>query len=123
MMINDFPLNIGLSRTYSTCTITTGKKLDFKKQLWCPFGAYVQSHDDRKVTNQMVDRSQGAICLGSTVNLQGSYEFLSLRTGRNITHSQFTEMLITPRVTRLVIAIVMYEKQQTGLVFEDRNGV
>ena len=101
----------------------TGKKLDFKKQFWCPFVAYTQAHNDRNVTYQMVDRSQGAIYLGSTVNLQGSYEFLSLRTGRNITHSQFTEMLITPRVTRLVIAIVMYEKQQTGLVFEDRNGV
>ena len=90
MMINAFPPKIGLSRTYSPCTIMMGKQLDFKKQCRCPFGAYVQSHNNRNMTNLMVDWTQGATCLGPTVNLQGSYAFLSLFTGRKITRSQFT---------------------------------
>ena len=67
----------------------TGKQLDFKKQGRCPFGAYVQSHNDRNVTNKMIDPTQGAICLGPTGNLQGYYAFLYLRTGRKITCNQF----------------------------------
>ena len=68
-MINAFPKKISISRTYSPRTIITGKQLDLNKQCWCPFGAYIQAHDDRNVTSQMLDWTQGAICLGPTVNL------------------------------------------------------
>ena len=71
----------------------------------------------------MIDQTQGAICLGPKRNLQGYYAFLSLCTGRNTTHSQFTELTTPPRVTRRVIGTAMHEKEQAGLVFEDLNGV
>ena len=90
MMINTFPPKSSLSRTYIPRTIMTGKQLDFKKQCRCPFGAYIHDHGDSNMTNLMVDQTQGAICLGPTGNLQGSYAFLLLHTGRNITQSQFT---------------------------------
>ena len=89
MVINAFPPNSVLSRTYSPCNIITGKELDFKNQCRCPFGAYIKYHDDRNVTNLMIDRNQGAICLGPTGNLQGYYAFLYLLTGRKITCNQF----------------------------------
>ena len=100
-----------------------GKQLDFKMQFRRPFGAYVQAHNDRNVTNKTIDWNQGNICLGPTGNLQGSYDFLSLHTGRKITRIQFTELPPTPHVTQPVIAMSMNEKQQKGLVFKDRNGV
>ena len=55
----------------------------------------------------MIDQTQGAICLGPKRNLQGYYAFLSLCTGRNTTHSQFTELTTPPRVTRRVIGTVV----------------
>ena len=69
MIINAFPPKSVLSCTYSPCTIMTGKQLDFKKHSRCPCGAYVQVHNDRNVTDQMVGRNQGAIFLGPTKNL------------------------------------------------------
>ena len=68
-MINAFPKKSSISRTYSPRTIITGKQLDLNKQCRCPFGAYIQAHDDRNVTSQMLDWTQCAICLGPTVNL------------------------------------------------------
>ena len=56
-------------------------------------------------------------------NLQGSYAFLSLRTGRKITQSQFKELPTPPHVTRWVIAMAIPDKQQKGLVFKDLNWV
>ena len=79
-MINAFPPKRSVSNTYSPRTIMTGNALDFKKHCRCPFGAYVQVHDDRYITNTMVERTQGAIFLGPTVNIQGSYACMSLRT-------------------------------------------
>ena len=71
----------------------------------------------------MIARNQGSICLGPTGNLQGSYAFLLIRTERNITLSQFTEIPTPPRVTKRVIDMDMHYKQQKGLVFRNQNGV
>ena len=40
-----------------------------------------------------------------------------------MTQSQFIELPTPPRVTLHVISMVMHEKQQKSLVFEDLNGV
>ena len=66
MMINASPPKSCLSRTYIPRTTMKGKQLNFKNQCRCPFGAYVQAHDNRNVTNLMVDWTQGDICLGPT---------------------------------------------------------
>ena len=108
MMINTLSSKRGLPRTYSPCTIMMGKQLDFKKQCRCPFGAYIQSHNNRNMTNLMVDCTQGAKCLGRTGNLHGYYAFLSPHTGRKITRSQFTELPTPTHVTRQVISMTMH---------------
>ena len=83
----------------------------------------MQSHDDGNITNQIIDWTQGKIFLGPTWNLQGTYAFISLRTGSKITCSQFTDLPTSPRVTCILISMAMYNKQQKGLVFEYKNGV
>ena len=75
MFPNSFPPNSGLSKTYSPCTIMTGKALDWKKICKLHSGAYAQVHEDRNVTNKLEERTQGAICPGPTGNLQGTYNF------------------------------------------------
>ena len=84
MFLNAFPPKSGLSKTYSPCTIMTGKALDWKKSCKLHFGAYAQVHEDRNVTNTLEERNQGAICLGTTGNLQGTYNFFSLQYGNNL---------------------------------------
>jgi hypothetical protein len=123
LMLNSFPPGSGLSRTYSPRTIMTGKQLDFAKHCKIPFGAYAQTHEDRDVTNTIdKDRTEGGICLGPTGNSEGSYTFLSLRTGRQITRGHFYEVPTPGVVIRRVLAMAIAEKQHDGLLFEDRNG-
>ena len=89
-MINAFPTNSGISRNYRPHIIMTGNQIESKNHNQRPFGAYVQVHNDRNVTNKIIDMNQGTIYLVPTGNLQGMYKFLSLCTGRKITRIQFT---------------------------------
>ena len=102
LWLNAFPPDSGVSRQYSPRTILTGTVLDFEKHCRLPFGAYVEVHEDNTPTNTMEARTQGAICLGPTGNLQGSYKFLCLATGRRITRKQFVEMPMPQSVIDLV---------------------
>ena len=82
MFFNAFPPKSVLSKTYSPHTIMTGKKLYWKNIFKLHFGACAQVHEDRNVTNTLEERTQGSICLGPTGNLQGTYNFFSLRSGK-----------------------------------------
>ena len=73
MFLNAFPPKSGIPKTYSSCTIMTGKSLDLKKSFKLHSGANAQVHEDRNVTNTLEERTQGAIFLGPTGNLQGTY--------------------------------------------------
>jgi hypothetical protein len=89
LWINAFPPSSGVSKTFSPHTIMTGTMLDFNKHCQIPFGAYAELHEDNDVTNTTTERTQPAICLGPKANFQGSYKFLSLKTGKCITRKQF----------------------------------
>ena len=73
--LNAFPPKFAISNTYSPRIIMTGKVLDWKKICKLHFGSYAQVNEDRNVTNTLEERKQGAICLGPTGNLQGTYNF------------------------------------------------
>ena len=90
MFLRAFPPKNGLSKTYSLRIIMTGKALDWKKSCKLHFGAYTQVQENRNMTNTIEERTQGAIRLGSTVNLQGTYNLFSIQYGEKITHGQFT---------------------------------
>ena len=105
------PKNV-TSCTCSPGTIITGKQSNFNKQFRCPYGAYVEDHNNRNFNNQIIDKTQGSICLGPKGNLQGTYALLFLCTRRNMTLSQFTELPTPPRITQQFISMAMYEKQK-----------
>jgi hypothetical protein len=75
------PPSSGISKTYSPRTIMTGTTLDYNKHCKLPFGAYVETHEMNTPTNTMKEITRAEICLDPTVNFQGSYKFLCLRTG------------------------------------------
>ena len=107
MLLNAFPPKSGLSKTYSPRTIMTGKALDWEKICKLHFWAYTQVHKDRNVTNTLEERTQGAVCLGTTDNLQGPYNFFSLRYEKIIC-GIFTEvptpMIVMKRVAAMALA-------------------
>ena len=92
MLLTAFLPKSGLSKIYSQYTIMTGKTLDWKKSCKIHFRAYSRVHDNRNVTNTLEERTQGEICLGPTGNLQGTYNFFLIRSGKKITRGQFTEV-------------------------------
>jgi hypothetical protein len=122
LWINAFPPKIGVSKTVSPRTIMTGTALDFNKHCQTPFGAYAEVHEDRNITNTMSERTQPAICLGPTANFQGSYKFLSLRTGKSKTRKQFKELPMPDSIIKPVDAMSEREQQDKTITFSDRPG-
>ena len=121
MFLNAYPPKSGLSKTYSPCTIMTGKALDWKKSCKLHFGDYAQVHENRNVTNALEEGTQGAICLGPTGNLHGTYNFFSLQSEKK-TRGQFTEVPTPTIVMKRVATMALSKKQNEGLIFENHTG-
>ena len=59
--------------------------MDSKLHCKVPFGGYAQVYVKQVNTNDvMTSRTVGGISLGPTGNMQGTYKFVSLETGRLI---------------------------------------
>jgi hypothetical protein len=82
--------------------IVSRHKLDVKMHCKVPFGAYCEVHVDPDITNIMEPRTKWGICFGPTGNMQGSYKFLSLSTGKKVTRRKFTEMPMSDSVIKMV---------------------
>ena len=67
-----------------------GRKIDFTTDLRLGFGDYVQAKVQNSISNSMDPRTEGAIALTSLGNVQGSWKFYCLSTGRMRTHDQWT---------------------------------
>ena len=85
MWMNSFPVKSGISKKWSPREIVSRHRLDVKLHCKVPFGAYCEVHVDPDITNTIEPRTGWAICLGPTGNMQGSYKFLSLTTGKKVT--------------------------------------
>ncbi len=56
-------------------------------------------------------------------NLQGSYTFLSLSTGKKVTRRKFMEMPITDSVIKKVEKMAVKDGAVDGILFKNRKGV
>ncbi len=92
LWLNAFPTKSGVSETLSPHKIVMRHKLDFAKHCRALFGSYCKTHDEPVPTNTMVTRSTPAIVLGPTGNLQGTYKFFSLETGKKIKCRKFMDV-------------------------------
>lgn len=111
----------GISNDYSPREIVVRQGLDYKNHCRVPFGVYCEVFEDRDHTNTMASRTRGAVSLGPTGNLQGTYKFLSLTTGQVIKRRQFKELPMP------ILVIRQLENWESGrtigkLAFEDRAG-
>jgi hypothetical protein len=75
-----------------------------------PFGAYAQVHGEPKHGNDaIVSRTVGGKSLGPKGNIQGTYKFMSLLTGRLIKAWSFTPLLMPDEVINMVKKIELSE--------------
>ena len=102
LWLNVFPANKGVSETLSPRKNVYRHKLDFVKHCKSPFGMYCEVHDGPAPKNTMVTRSTPAIVLAPPRNLQGSYKFLSLATGKKVKQRAFTLYTMPDLVIRKV---------------------
>lgn len=102
--INLFPKAGGLSSNSSPKELFTGRKLDYSIECKLAFGDYVQVHEENSPSNTMKERTIGAIALGSSGNLQGSYDFLSLSTWKVIKRRSFTQLPVPSIVIEVINA-------------------
>ena len=122
MWMNSFPVKSGISEKWSPREIVSRHKLDAKMHCKVPFGAYCEVHVDPDITNTMEPRTEWGICLGPTGNMQGSYKFLSLSTGKKVTRRKFTEMPMTDSVIKMIDSLGKKERCKNGLSFKNRKG-
>ena len=76
--INTFLVKSGKSQLSSRRKIVWRHWLDAAQHCKMPFGAYSEMHDEPHVTNLMQAKTHGAISIGPTRNMQGSFKFLCL---------------------------------------------
>jgi hypothetical protein len=84
LSLNAFPTKIGVSKTLSSREIVICQKVGVGKHSHSVFGSYCKVHVGPTPTNMMVTRSTPVIVLGPTANLQDTYKFFSLATGKKV---------------------------------------
>ena len=93
--LNRFPPGDGLSKTVSPFSIITGKPNPDYHRFKLDFGTLAMVFEENQRTNNNDTRGTEAIALTPTGNSQGSYYFMSLRTGERITREQYTALPMT----------------------------
>ena len=121
MWLNSFPVKGGISQKWSPRELLKRHRLDARLHCKAEFGAYCEVHDEPSPSNTMQRRTHATICLGPTGNLQGSYKFFCLSTGRKLVRRNFT---VIPGVPQTIIdalsRFATKENRSTGLIFKNR---
>lgn len=121
MWLNNFPAATGISSTFSPQELILRTRLDYNKHCRSPFGAYYKTHRENNPTNSMLSRGTPSICLGPTGNLQGSYYFFSLVTGKVIKCCNWDELPIPQSVIDSVAHYAAKSSSLSVIVFADRH--
>jgi hypothetical protein len=121
LWLNAFPTKLGVSEMLSPHEIIMRHKLDFTKHCKAQFGSYCKAHDEPVLMNTMVTRSTPPIVLGPMGNLQGTYKFFSLETGKKIKRRKLTAY---PMLDSVIKKVEAFGKSSSGVFnFADRNGI
>ena len=99
-------------------SIMTGRTYDYNHLCGegSQFGTYVQTHE--KTDNTMRARTVSAITLRPSGNVQGSFYYFSLQTGRRLHRRRCTPLPLPDEVLERVHAMATKQKSPTGLVFQ-----
>ncbi len=95
--LNFFPVKGGISANYSPKQIMSGEVVHYK---FCslPFGAYCQISEEAQPRNSLAPRTQGALALGPSGNLQGGHKVYTLNTGMVVVQWDWKVLPMPPLV-------------------------
>ena len=121
-------LNLVPRRTRADTTspreLITQRKLDYKRDLRFAFGEYVQAYNPHVDTRSLQARTDGAIVLLPTNNIQGSVKLLNLRTGSVITRDQMYSVPIPGEVIEHMNRMAAkYQRRVTATMPFRRQGI
>ena len=119
-LLNFFLTKGGISDSLSPKTIISGEILDYKKDLSLQIGQYYQVHEEDAPRNSQNPRKNGAILLGTRVNLQGGFKFMALNIGKKIGRRSWGVILMPDTVITRVNALGSDRPEQ--FVFTNRHG-
>jgi len=122
LWMNEFPVKLGISQTFSPRELLLRWRLDYKKHCRVMPGTYCEVHDKPVPTNTMVSCTHKAIVLGPTGNLQRSVKFYCIHTGRVLKSRSFTPMPMPDSVVQRVNKIGEREKQGRMFWFLNQCG-
>ena len=91
-----------------------------KKNLGLHIKQYCKVHKEETTQNSYQQRNKGAICMGPSGNLQGGFNFMSLRSMQKITRRSWDMILIPDTVIYRINILVKYKQEL--LVFTDWKG-
>ena len=113
--LNALTINSGMSCTIYPQTLMTGTTIDFNNYYKIEFGAYAEAQEKTFPYNSTQSCTEPAICLGPTGNLQGSYWFLNLSTGRHIKQRTFNPIYVPMHVTNPIYGLADADEQNPPL--------
>jgi hypothetical protein len=98
----------------------TGETLDCKTHLSLQLGQYCQVHEDDTPRNSHLPRTQGAICLRPSGNIQAGFKFMSLTTAKKIVRRSWDKIPMPQTVIDRVNHLGKDQPEQ--FIFTDRKG-
>jgi hypothetical protein len=98
----------------------TGETLTYTVQLTLQLGQYCQVHEEFTPRNSQLPRTQGAICLGPSGNIQGGFKFMSLASGKVISRRTWDSIPMPNSVITRVHELGKDQPEQ--FIFTDRRG-
>jgi hypothetical protein len=118
-LLSFFPTKGGILDIFSPKAILSGETLDHKKHLCLQIGQYCQVHGEDPPRNSQVPRTNGAISLGLSGNLQGGFKFMALSSGRKVVRRSCDAIPMSDTVIARVNALG--SDQPTHFTFTDRH--
>ena len=105
-LLGYFPTTAGILKTISTIEIMIGETLNNKIHMAIPFGKYCQIHEEENPRNSTRPRTRGSICVGTSRNKQGGFNFMTLgsmkKLIRRIWYAIPMPVIVIARVNALV---------------------
>ena len=117
--LNLFPVKGGISNQFSPKQIMTGEVVHYK---FCSvaFGQYCQISEEGHPRNGLGARTQGAIALGPSGNVQGGHKFYTLNTASVVVRRDWKALPMPQSVIDRLNAKA--KGQPSHPVFTDRSG-
>ena len=100
--LNTFPAKIVISKVYSPRDIVYENKLEFKIHCRMELGDYAKVNDDPSPTNSMKSRARIVLGLEPQVNIQCSYKFLGMTTGKKLKKRAWKPMPMPDTIIKIV---------------------